>query len=262
MVLACLPIFYCSVELNITINLILRQNLGYPPSSIARQNRANKKGEPLFYCSSSKEAVFYELDLKSGDRLALSSWVVQKPILVNNLTYMVPNISRFGLLKGVNDEEIEKYKEKAQAVDLQIKCLHDFVIKTFCKKIEQNQEYEYRKTQAIARLYLQNPFQGLIYPTIKIDGTADNFAIKPFALDTDSIQLTSVEYIEISDCESNHYTYKILDYCDTMDNQDLLWYNFTNTWTTNSFSPEEIAFIKDGSEILAYNQYGDLVSPN
>lgn len=92
--------------------------ISYPPSSIARPNRANQRGESLFYCSSSKEAVFYELDLKSGDRIVLSSWIVQEPILIDNLSFMIPNISRFGLIKNLDDGAIEKSKGKIYAGDL------------------------------------------------------------------------------------------------------------------------------------------------
>lgn len=102
----------------------------------------------------------------------------------------------------------------------------------------------------------------MIYPTIKIDGYADNFAIKPFVLDSDRLQVTSVEYIEIINQKNTDYTYKILDYCDSIDNQNIRWYNFTKTWTTNSFSEEEIVFVEEDLEIVAYNQYGDLVSPD
>ncbi len=240
----------------------LKSQLSYPPLSLARQNRANKKGESIFYCCSAKEAVFYELDLKPGDKIALSAWVVQKPIMVNNLSFMLPNISRFGLIKDFNEEKLEHLKANVDNLKLQTQYLFDFVIETFCKKIERTQEKEYRKTQAIAKLYLQNPFQGLIYPTIKLDGSADNFAIKPFVIESEFLGLTSVEFIEIIDTENNNYTYKILDYCDTIDNDNLHWYDFSTTWTTSCNSEKEIVFVNESSEILAYDQYGDLILPD
>jgi len=67
------------------------EELIYPPINKAKTNRANVKGEQVFYASTKKKAVFYELDAKPGDALVLSTWVTALPLLISNVGYTSEN---------------------------------------------------------------------------------------------------------------------------------------------------------------------------
>ena len=66
---------------------ITPRNLSYPPAAVCSMGRLNREGHPVFYCSTSKSPLLYELDAAVGDEFVLSIWKLQKPALVNNIGY-------------------------------------------------------------------------------------------------------------------------------------------------------------------------------
>jgi hypothetical protein len=73
------------------------QDLIYPPSAIAPLGRLNRAGQPVFYCSMHKEAVFFEVqDLKMGDEIVLTYWKIKERAVVNNIGYTEFAFERLG----------------------------------------------------------------------------------------------------------------------------------------------------------------------
>jgi hypothetical protein len=75
------PIFNASLPMALA-------DLKYPPPAQAPRGRANREGHPIFYCSTMKEPLFYEVgELNPGDELIVSSWKSTSEMLVNNIGY-------------------------------------------------------------------------------------------------------------------------------------------------------------------------------
>jgi hypothetical protein len=67
---------------------ITRKDLTYPPKHLAPLGRLNRVGQPMFYSSMHKEAVFFELpELKVGDEIILTFWKTTQKMFVNNIGY-------------------------------------------------------------------------------------------------------------------------------------------------------------------------------
>lgn len=71
--------------------------LGYrPASSVKKIGRANRQGQTIFYSSTSHDAPFYELQVKTGDLIAISQWKVLEKLFINNVGYAEQTFDRLG----------------------------------------------------------------------------------------------------------------------------------------------------------------------
>ena len=73
------------------------RRISYPPAAkVTTCQRVNRAGEPRFYRSVAAPAVFYELDAKQGDFIALSTWELIESLWVHNLGYHPQALERLG----------------------------------------------------------------------------------------------------------------------------------------------------------------------
>jgi len=61
--------------------------LWYPPPEFAPLGRANRRGAPMFYCSSDPNGAFREIGAKVGQLAVHSKWVTSVPMLLHDLGY-------------------------------------------------------------------------------------------------------------------------------------------------------------------------------
>src|SRR4051794_39561752 len=59
------------------------RDLLYPPPERTPLGRANREGQPLLYCCTSKEAAFFEVRPKVGQHVVLGRWVTTSTLFVN-----------------------------------------------------------------------------------------------------------------------------------------------------------------------------------
>lgn len=67
-----------------------------PPEKVTKLQRANRVGQPRFYCSVALPAVFYELRARAGDFIALSEWEVTEPLWMHNLGFHQNTLQQMG----------------------------------------------------------------------------------------------------------------------------------------------------------------------
>jgi len=74
-----------------------RSALTYPPPELVKLGRANRSGSPVFYGTTYRSVVFFELPRSVGDELLVSRWRTVKPLLVNHLGYTATVFERLGV---------------------------------------------------------------------------------------------------------------------------------------------------------------------
>lgn len=171
----------------------------YPPKDKTKVNRVNRAGQPVFYCSSSFQIPFVELDFLNGDFVALSVWETKEKLLVNNIGY-------------TQKTELWWNKERhPQQLTEEIKLIAKFFTEEFRKKIPEGEEHLYKMTIAIAEGHFsQAGFNGLLYPSVAMNANGDNLALKPEYVEQ-HLKCLYVAWIEILSAIDNSFKYCILD---------------------------------------------------
>jgi hypothetical protein len=259
----------------------------YPPNRLAKTNRANSAGQPMFYCSTLKKSVFYELFARTTDRLVITTWILAKQALFANIGYTTTNLTRLGTTRQrpFNKKALDDLEQNDG--DLMTT---EFLGSVFCKTVLPGKESFYRLTSAISNMYInqqvimgtdfytpdnsvdifpQHPrghkddqeFPGIQYPTIRNNGMEDNFAIKPAAIDSHLLELERVEYVEIGNMLGDKYQYKLLDIAFSLNGSKINWLNLNKTWCFSE-DQDDIVFISEDNQVKAYTSDGDVIDPD
>ncbi|MDB5002131.1 MAG: hypothetical protein JWQ34_356 [Mucilaginibacter sp.] len=235
----------------------LYKDIIYPPEDKAKRNRASAEGEQMFYAASSRKAVFYELNIKPGDKLVLSSWITNNSLLFNNVGYTRSNFERLSSSRLPLNDDV-RFGEVNYIVA-------DFLAKTFCQPISEINDYLYKLTIAIAKVHLKditgNKFSGLFYPTVRFNGDEENFAIIKDTIDKGLLDFDRAEFIEVLDKCENRYKYRIINVAGTIIDESIIWNNPTDKWTVYDDS-DELVFVEEHGHIRAYNNSGDIINPD
>jgi len=236
----------------------LYENIIYPPKDKAKLNRASIEGKQMFYAASSKKTVFYELDVKPGDKLILSRWVTNNNLLFNNVGYTKSNfeeLSSSRLPFEYNDPHNNETNE----------LIANYLAKSFCQPISEIDNHLYKRTIAIAKIHLNqvndNKFSGLFYPTVRLHAEEDNFAIDKETIDKGLLDVEGIEFIEVLDKLENRYKYRIIDIADNIKNGNINWKNLNKHWSVYDDS-DELVFVEESGHIIAYNSNGDIINPD
>lgn len=232
-------------------------DLIYPPKNSTILNRANLEGEQMFYCATNKKAPFYELGLKKGDRIALTTWSLVKPICCNNVGYTKSNFDSLGAKREVPVEPIEK----PWKLDIkENKIIAEFLAQAFCKSHFQGNLDYYKLTNAIAKKHIASDFHGLLYPTIQYSANADNMALTKKTIDSHYLRIEQVEYIEVDKIINNKYAYKILDISKEIINDKINWMNTDKSWIVSD-EDDDVYFTDEFGALEAYDSEGNLIPP-
>lgn len=245
--------------------------ISYPPKSHAKINRASQEGEQLFYSSTSKNIILYEMNSKRGDRVVISEWRPTIHLIFPLIGYTNENLKKMGSSRSVNFGDMkfaaEKFRNKTE---LQIEIIR-YLSELFCQPINSDNEEKYRLTIAIAKLFYTGEyvdsekndgrFSGLTYPSIKGNGEHDNYAVNIKLFDAGLIEPNCVEFIEIQDYDLKElrYKYTILDYANSFSQNNIEWKDLKNTWTI--WDNEEI-FFDENEPIRAFTSEGEEYHPD
>jgi hypothetical protein len=232
------------------------ENLIYPPLSNTKINRASDSNEQMFYASTSKRAVFYELNAKRGDRLAIATWKTNNVLFFNNVGYTKLNFEALSSTR----QPLDSPPDVGNSI-----IVGEYLAKFFCQPVLEANNYLYKMTIAIARIHLQNvtnnKFSGLFYPTVQMNAEEENFALLKETIDRNLLDFESVEFIEIIDKIENRYKYKIIDVADNLNGNDINWKNLDKNWIVFDDS-DELFFTKESGQFVAYDENGDIVEPD
>lgn len=236
------------------------EQVSYPPkSSIKNLHRAGRKEESLFYCSTAREAPFWELSVTAGDSLVISHWETNEPLLVNNVGYHADVFYRLNSGRACPNWGDSLESPKDLSANEQIKA---FFSQEFAQKILYSQEHLYKISIAIAEHHFQqNIFAGLLYPTLAMKANTDNLVLKPEVVDKYLI-LKKVEYIFVEEVvENEKFKVKILDFANSFDtNGQIQWKGHRPQWVLKE-EGEMLNFSVENNQWVARNARGEIVEP-
>jgi hypothetical protein len=240
------------------------KNIIYPPTEKAKINRASNEGEQMFYCTTSKKAVFYELNVGIGSKLVITNWSLNSITNVVGIPYMEKILKQLGaqstnefLGSGTEYIDLSSGYNKDDKMNLMIA---EYLADSFCKSIEGNL-FLYKLTNAIAKklIYgertIPNSCEGIFYPTIRYDANADNIAFLPTVIDRRKLNFDRAEFVEVKELHDDKYRYTILDFADTIKEDLIEWKNLSHAWTIDD-EMKDIFFVENENEVEAYDSNG------
>jgi hypothetical protein len=191
-------------------------DLREPPKDIAPMSRVNRDNYPVFYCCAAYNTALTEIDAKPGATIAISLWKTTTRLSVNNVGYTETFFSQLNTGRPTpNYGEIDAPASEAN------KMVDCFLDQEFIKYVprDENYRYLYKPTVAIAeRMFSQEIFDGLLYPSVAHKYRGDNFAFKPRCLNEYKLKIEAVEYIHIVSADESSILKKRLDFADTFQN--------------------------------------------
>jgi hypothetical protein len=193
-----------------------------PPERITTLQRANRIGQPRFYCSVASPAPFYELHAKQGDLVALSIWEAMEPLWLHNLGYHPETLRQLGaqersiigrenLINAISSEDEATNKTRG-----------DFS-RIFAQDVPAGREYLYKQSIAINEFLdefeihfpdgpgvpAQKEIAGTAYPSLKMRADADNVVLLPKFVHS-SLRLKSVQYVIVEEADDTRSAYTFL----------------------------------------------------
>ena len=233
--------------------------LSYPPEEMVDKfHRAGRPNRPLFYCSSVRDAVFYELGVCAGDKLVVSEWETTASLLVNNVGFDPDTLKNLGSNRAMpawsNNDRLEGIEQNNLLVQ-------QFFADEFTKIVPLGQEYKYKLSVAIAEQHFQSDmFDALLYPAIAMKGNADNLAIKPQSV-SEKLVLKKVEYIQVTDDSNNSYKITMLDFANSFTEDGRIeWKGRLPHWVLRNKGDTLIVAVEDGKWV-ARTPNGEMVEP-
>jgi hypothetical protein len=231
-----------------------RQDLIYPPKTVARLGRLNRNGEALFYASMHKQSVFFEVpDLRDGDEVILSFWKTTEPMLVNNVGYTEFAFSQLGAKRGVpiwgppalSDEKTVSLPSLAESqvtslmqADANADTKEAFS-RYFMRPVSAGESEFYKLTTAIGEMHLgtvqghDRQFAGILYPSVRMWANGDNVALQPWFVDS-CLEFRKAVHVKI---KKRRETDMDVDYIDAAhgfeDDGKLKWLGRLQNWTLN-----------------------------
>ena len=227
-------------------------DLTYPPAHLARLGRSNREGQPVFYASTGKEPIFFELaELATGDELLLSFWQTTEPMMLNNVGYTQYVFEKLGARRPcprwtATRTDIQATVEIPESIPSEIISLiaehkneksHLALSEYFTRVVEQNSLGYYKLTTAIAELHLgtvQNhelQFAGLLYPSVRMWANGDNVALLPSFADK-HVAFRKVVHIRIDSRTASSFNITSLDSAREVDESGALrWLGRLPNWT-------------------------------
>jgi hypothetical protein len=167
--------------------------VSYPPAELVPlDQRANRAGQPLFYCSATWHPPFFEAHVQPGDRILISRWRTQRPLRILSFGHADrcaddPHADR--------DRALRRGLAQLPAPARQVAA---FLTHAFTQAVEDDNRHHYRLSIAIAEAcQLGQACDGLLYPSAAMNSPAHNLALHPSCLDTGQLTLDYVEHLRV-----------------------------------------------------------------
>lgn len=228
-----------------------------PPKEKTSINRANRAGNPVFYCSIARPVPFFELDIKPGDHLAISKWITVDKLITNKVGYTTTSFSNLQ-----SNRQNPAYGEMKNYESEYAKSIVDnFLADEFTKIVPHEMNHLYKITVAIAeKLFSDEMFDGLLYPTMAMKANADNLAIKPSSVDKKLI-FKNAEFIQIKSKQNSTYEINRLDFANSVDaNGRIQWKGRHAMWFLKE-NNQSLTFKVENGVWIARDKQGNIVEP-
>jgi hypothetical protein len=236
--------------------------IGAPPAiKVAADQRCNRAGESLFYCSSARNAPFFEVHAQVGEHLVLSEWRTTAKMKVNHIGYTRPTFERLGSTRSAPSWRPDKApplsSPRAQTID-------ELFSSFFIVDVNGGQEYLYKATIALAEILIPKPtaegafpFDGLIYPTIPMKGNCDNLALRPEFVER-GVEFVKAEYLLIKQIDGMQMNFDILDFANSTCDGKLEWKGRPGHWVLQG-QGQQLQFKAENGEWTARDSSGNIV---
>lgn len=188
------------------------RELRQPPKECVCMNRANRDNNPIFYCCASDSTALIEIHAKPGMTIALSRWQTIKPLSVNNVGYTKDVFEKLNA-----NRPTPSYGEIGVPLTEANMIVDRFLNDEFTEYVPRDKKlrYLYKRTVAIAeRMFSDEIFDGLVYPSIAHKANGDNFAFKPCCIEN-KLKMYCVWYIHIDSADESAFNIKPLDFANS-----------------------------------------------
>jgi RES domain-containing protein len=176
-----------------------KEDLWYPPADRARAGRANYAGQSIFYSSVQKSPALSEIEAGPYSIVVISEWVTQDRMIVQDLGFEERAFHRFGIDRPRADYQLEDVKNASEAA-LEAR---RFISDAFLRE----SRVDYALTAAIANVFTEsNHIVGIRYPSLAINGRADNFALRPDYVRT-NMRLEAATYFRVGTVSGHDYSF-------------------------------------------------------
>jgi hypothetical protein len=185
------------------------RDLSYPPRELSKAGRLNRAGNPVFYCSTSKSPLLFELNAKPGDEFIFSIWRTNEICLLSGLGYSSSVFQALGAQRNV--PIWLQGRPRTPPSDLR-----DLLSEVFAEKIFDGMESKYKLTAAIAELHWgpleggARQYAGVLYPSVAMRANGDNIALLPWFVDSNLVWTKSM-HILVEAVEEQSFSIKDLD---------------------------------------------------
>lgn len=206
------------------------------------------------YCCTSREVPFFESRPTEGQTVAIARWVTTAPLLVNHVGYADTTFKTLRSNRKQSSWGPKPIRHLNPAVS-------DFLAEAFSRIVPRSSEYEYKLSVAIAeKLFSDDIFDGLLYPTIAMRANADNFALK-LRYASQHLQFQRAEFARIDQVRDFAFDITTLDTATKLAaDGSICWKGRLDQWVIREpFG--ELSFTAQNGEWIARDKSGKIVEP-
>lgn len=232
------------------------QELSYPPAHLTQIGRLNRAGQPLFYASSSRSAVFFETAIETATPLLISRWRTKAPMLLTHIGYHTNTFELLGSKRTVAGWD-GKTSPHASAPESE-KTWYGYS-RLFSQRVPISHEFRYKLSVAAAECMLGSMMAGILYPSISMWANADNIALRPEWVDV-NLRFVGVEKIRIDAVEGKQISFTTVDYATSPDGVFLEWKGRGPNIVLRK-QGETVDFKSTGEIWQAFDETGQAVDP-
>ncbi len=239
---------------------VVLTELSYPPQKFANPNRGNRAGSPMFYGASGEAVPFFEINAECGDLLVVSRWRTTKELLVNHIGYTPETFTKLNSNRTNPDWGENNLKmNHPEPTRLITEWLADKFSGVIGGKLNED---KYNLTIAIAEQHMHADFiQGMVYPTVQMNGNADNIIIKPDFIDSGGLELLDVYHIEVKSKEGLQYQINRLDWANSISKDGTIeWKGRLPQWVVEK-QQDELQFTVVNGKYVVRDKNGNIVEP-
>jgi hypothetical protein len=230
-----------------------RNELSYPPAHLVELGRANQEGSSIFYGTTLRSVVFFEVPNDVGDQLLISRWRTVDRLLVNHLGYTATVFKELGSSRdkaGWDGRSDPLKGDDASREALEI------LGSLFARR----DPGLYKLTAALAEFFMRPPLNGLIYPTIAMSANADNLALKPNWVDT-GLDFVGVELVRIDAVRGFERDVTVIDYATARSDGSLEWKGRGPNWKLAG-NGQQLTLRPEQGVWVARDHDGNIVDPS
>ena len=164
-----------------------------PPERVRHDQRANRAGVSMFYCSATWHPPFFEAHVQPGDGIVITRWQTRQPL----------RILSFGYADVAADDPHSDREQALRRALAQLPAgtreVAAFLTRAFTRTVADDHRHHYRLSIAVAEAcQLGQAFDGLLYPSAAMSSPAHNLALHPSCLDAGKLALHYVEHLRVN----------------------------------------------------------------